>query len=210
MIVLIDNGHGYDTAGKCSPDKKYKEYKYARLVANMIRYNLVQKGINARQIVTESIDIPLQERCNRVNKICDAVGKENVLLVSIHSNAAGAGQWMNARGWSAYTTPGKTASDSLAEKLYASAEKHLAKYAQTFTEADKKRGQKSLRKDLTDGDSVMESNFYILKHTKCAAVLTENLFHDNKDDVAFLDSKEGFDAIVALHVDGIMDYINGK
>ena len=30
MVVLIDNGHGSNTAGKCSPDKSLLEYKYAR------------------------------------------------------------------------------------------------------------------------------------------------------------------------------------
>ena len=30
MIVLIDNGHGSDTPGKCSPDQKLKEYLKSR------------------------------------------------------------------------------------------------------------------------------------------------------------------------------------
>ena len=33
--------------------------------------------------------------------------------------------------------------------------------------------------------------FYILCHSSCPAVLTEDLFPDNKDDVAFLESGEG-------------------
>ena len=48
-----------------------------------------------------------------------------------------------------------------------------------------------IRKDMTDGDPDKESGFYILKHTKCPAVLTENLFQDNKEDVGFLLSEEG-------------------
>ena len=43
-----------------------------------------------------------------------------------------------------------------------------------------------LRKDYSDGDPDWESDFFILKNTLCAAVLTENLFHDNSDDCLFL------------------------
>ena len=28
MKILIDNGHGINTPGKCSPDGKFREYKY--------------------------------------------------------------------------------------------------------------------------------------------------------------------------------------
>ena len=31
--ILIDNGHGIDTAGKCSPDGSLREYKWAREIA---------------------------------------------------------------------------------------------------------------------------------------------------------------------------------
>ena len=51
------------------------------------------------------------------------------------------------------------------------------------------------------------ANFYILKHTKCPAVLTENLFQDNREDVDFLLSEEGKQTMVSLHVDAIMKYL---
>ena len=52
-----------------------------------------------------------------------------------------------------------------------------------------------------------ESDFYILKNTLCAATLTEKLFHDNSDNCLFLESDEGRRTIVALHVDGIVNYV---
>jgi len=69
---------------------------------------------------------------------------------------------MNATGWSAYTSVGVTAADRLANCLYDAAKKNL-------------KGKK-LRTDNTDGDLDIESNFYVLKHTNCPAVLTENFF----------------------------------
>ena len=46
---------------------------------------------------------------------------------------------------------------------------------------------------------------YILKHTYCAAVLTENGFMDSEASLAFLESDEGKRDIVALHVEWIID-----
>ena len=64
-----------------------------------------------------------------------------------------------------------------------------------------------LRKDETDGDPDKERHLYILKHTICPAVLTENLFQDNREDVDILLSPEGKKAITDLHVKGIMRFI---
>ena len=64
-----------------------------------------------------------------------------------------------------------------------------------------------MRKDMADGDPDRESQFYILRHTNCPAVLTENLFQDNREDVEFLLSEEGKRAIVSLHVWGTMKYL---
>lgn len=68
--------------------------------------------------------------------------------------------------------------------------------------------QRPFRMDTGDGDRDIESNFYILKNTLCAAVLTENLFQDNRSDVEFLLSAAGRRAIVSLHVEGIVNYLS--
>lgn len=208
MIVLIDNGHGVNTPGKRSPDGRLREYKYAREIANRVVDRMKGCGVDARRIVTEEEDISLGERCRRVNAVCKEYGAKNVLLVSIHVNAAGNGKWMNARGWSAYTSVGQTGGDKLADCLYEAAELYLGDYAKTFTADETAAHQKAIRKDTSDGDPDIEASFYILKHTSCAAVLTENMFQDNKKDVAYLLSEDGRDAIVNIHCCGIEQYIH--
>lgn len=194
MIILLDNGHGFDTPGKCCPDGFFREYAYNRYLAFRIREQLSALGLNARLLVPEREDISLPERCRRANKICERFGSDQVILVSIHVNAAGNGQnWMEARGWSCYTSRGNTAADALATALYDAAKTHMPGHR--------------LRTDYTDGDPDLEENFYILRHTSCPAVLTENLFMDNRDDVAFLESGEGAQSIINLHVEGIFRYI---
>lgn len=190
MKVLIDNGHGSNTPGKRSPDGRLREYAYTREIAERLVMELRKNGIDAERIVKEEIDVPLAERCRRANEY----KASEAILVSIHCNAAGNGSdWMSARGWEAWTSVGKTKADKLATCLYENAEHCLP-------------GMK-IRKDMTDGDQDKENGFYILKHTKCPAVLTENLFQDNKKDVEFLLSEEGKLAIVNMHVWGIMKYL---
>ncbi|MBO4922607.1 MAG: N-acetylmuramoyl-L-alanine amidase [Bacteroidales bacterium] len=195
MKILIDNGHGRETPGKRSPDGRLLEYAYTRSVARRIVSALTAQGYDAELLVPEQEDISLQERCRRVNDWCRRLGKDNVILISIHINAAGHGdRWMNARGWCAYTTRGNTRADRLATCLYDAAARHLP-------------GMR-LRTDYTDGDPDLEKNFYILLHTAAPAVLSESLFMDNEADCDFLLSPEGQQAIVDLHVTGITAYLS--
>ena len=61
-----------------------------------------------------------------VPTLCRQLGKDNVLLISIHCNTAGRGvRWLTARGWCAYTTRGNTRADALATSLYTAARAHL-------------------------------------------------------------------------------------
>lgn len=202
MVILIDNGHGNNTPGKKSPyscygvkpEIEFYEYKWNREIATEIHKRLVALGYDARIIVPEIIDISLKERVKRVNKICTEVGTQNVILLSVHANAAGNGkEWKTARGWCAFTTKGTTKSDAFAECLYDEAKKNFVGH--------------QIRMDKTDGDSDWESNFYIIYHSYCPAVLTENFFYDNVEDVKYILSAEGREMVIKTHVDGIIKYL---
>lgn len=173
MKILIDAGHGIDTPGKRSPDGSFLEYLWNRQVADLVVARLRSSGMDADLVVTETNDIPLRTRAMRVNRECDRLGASNVILVSIHANAAGNGKsWMNATGWECHTSPGKTRSDELAEAFYDS-------FSRAFPD-------KKMRRDFSDGDSDKESSFYILTKTRCPAVLLENFFYDNRSECAWL------------------------
>lgn len=194
MKILIDNGHGEETPGKRSPDGLFREYRYAREIAHKIVEALTKRGYDAELLVPESEDISLKERTRRANEWCGKLGADNVIVISIHCNAAGNGsEWMKARGWSAYTSKGTTKADELATMLYEAAEANFP--------------NQKIRKDFSDGDPDWEASFYILCNTKCPAVLTENFFQDNKDDVSYMLSLEGRTQIVKTHIDGIVNYV---
>ena len=137
-VIILGTAHLDSTPGKCAPDKSIREPVYSREIVASVKAKLesygyrvfidyepmepkpewtearrkygYEKGEQARE---------LDYRAKQVNAICDKYGKENCLYVSIHLNGAGSdGKWHGAGGWCAFTTPGKTRADKLAECLY--------------------------------------------------------------------------------------------
>lgn len=198
MKILIDNGHGSDTKGKYSPaPHDLREYAWARDIAVRLEAALKARGCDVSRVVPEDNDISITTRVQRVNSVCRAVGAKNVLLVSIHNNAAGSGQWGTARGFSVFVSKNASANSKRCAAL--------------FTDEAIARG-------LMGNRSVPACKYWtwswttadigILKNSNCPAVLTENLFMDNREDCAFLLSEEGKQIIVDLHVAAILKYIN--
>lgn len=193
-VFLIDNGHGRETPGKRSPNGKLMEWSWTREVAARIVDGLKEEGETAFLLTPENEDIPLSKRVARVQAYCRQYGSANVILVSVHCNAAGNGQnWTSAHGWCAYTTPGTTRADGVAKCLYA--------------RADECFDGRKIRRYANHDNPDFEAQFYILQHTTCPAVLTENFFMDNLDDCAYLLTEEGKTAVVRCHVTGLIDYV---
>lgn len=195
MKILIDNGHGQSTPGKRSSDGRFLEFQFNRTIAKQIVDDLRDRGYDAELLVPEDDDIPLKDRCKRVNDIVAREGKQNVILISIHANAFGNGkEWTKPSGWSVYTSKGQTKADDLAEQLAKAAIKNLP--------------QMKMRTEKSDGDLDYEENFYILLHTLCPAVLVENFFYDNPDDLRLLESEEGQARIVEALMKGVGRYVS--
>ena len=161
--IILGTAHLKSTPGKCSPDKRLKEYAYSREIVAAVKAILQDYGYQVfvdieddDLNVTQSQELCL--RCKVVNDLCKVY--EDCIYVSIHVNAASSdGKWHTGTGWEVYTTPGKTKADNLATCLY-----NAAKY-----NAQDKR----MRTDFSDGDPDKEAHLYVLKHTICPAVLTE-------------------------------------
>lgn len=193
MRVLIDAGHGIDTPGKRSPDGAFLEYLFNRSIAEKVYSVLEEQGWDVDLVVNETNDVALKTRVRRVNDVCRLVGSHNVLLLSIHSNAAGNGKnWMDAQGFECYTTKGKTRSDIAAQGMYAA-------FSEVFP-------GRRMRMDLSDGDKDKESDFYIIRHTSCPAVLLECFFYDNKEECRWLLKEETHWEIARAIVKGIGYY----
>jgi len=198
IVVLIDNGHASTTPGKRSPvmddGTQFFEYEFNRDIAARLAKKLDKLGIKYEMLVPEvDEDVPLKTRASRANAFCKEYGKDNCLFISIHANAAGkCDKWMNARGWSCYTSKGETASDPYAEIFMKCA-------IDVLTPLEQKVRKYSANKYS------WEDNFTVLVKTVCPAILTENMFYDNKEDLKFLQSEEGKEAITQIHVNAILE-----
>ena len=187
-VIILDGGHGVASAGKRSPiwgdGSQLLEWEFNRDIVRRIAAMLKGEGIKFEILVPEDNDVSLSERCRRANVIYDDCG-QNAVLFSIHGNAGG------GTGWECYTSVGKTKADEIATVLCNEAEKEFAP-----------DGWK-MRFDHCDGDPDKESQFYILKHTVCPAVLSENFFFDNEKDCRFMMSDDGKERIAKVHFEAI-------
>lgn len=169
VTVILDAAHGAETPGKRSPDGRFREYKWSRDIIAKLKSKLQSLGFEVFESNSTEREIGLSQRVQNTNKI----KRKNKIFISIHSDAAGNGiDWMSARGYSVYTTPGQNNSDKFAEIL-------LNNFQKDFPEL---KG----RFDNSDGDKDKEANFQVIKGANCPAVLVEWCFQDNKEDVEIL------------------------
>ena len=219
--VILNYGHAKSTPGKRSPlystlskteqryfaqypqfgVDRYYEYLSNRVIGRQIARQLRANGWLVDEIEQEGAS-GLTEINTMTKRLVKNYGANNCLVVSIHSNAASAKDngWANAQGWCIYTTKGQDKSDKLADCIY--------KYADEIFV--KNEGRK-IRRDMKDGDADQEENFSVIWNAKqlgIAGVLTENFFFNDKEDLKYIVSENGQNAIVKTHVMGIEEYIH--
>ena len=207
LVVVLDPGHAVSTAGKKSPYSLGKvqspkipleEWEFNREITYLLKPMLKEYGIDVF-ITTDAlrdgyIDLGLSKRAARANEYVKKSGKKGI-YISIHSDADGMGdKWTTANGWSCFTTNGQNNSDKLADCLYDAAEEIL------------KPMGKNIRTDKKDGDRDWESDFTVLVKANMPAVLTENFFYTNINDVKFITSDKGKNAIAKVHLKGILKF----
>lgn len=191
--VLIDAGHGIETAGKCSPDGTHREWAWTRRAATALATALEARGIQAIMITPEDTDVPLGERVRRVNTLTKT--HPGAVLISLHNNAAGDGKaWHQARGFAAFVAP------------YASlGSRYLARL---LTEQAGAHGLAGNRR--TPAEGFWRASLAMCRQTKCTSVLTENLFMDNREDLSILASPDGMATVVDIHVKALLIFFNIK
>ena len=189
-VFLLDNGHGKETAGKRSPvwpdGSQLFEWSFNRDMVARIKARAVKAGLLVVDLVPELEDVSLAERVARANRWHD-VTNARAVLISIHANAGG------GTGFEVYTSRGRTKADNYASVIY-----NALKTA--FPE-------QKMRSDMSDGDEDKEADFYILRNTRCPAILCENLFMDNYTDCRLLLQEDFRDKLADAYV-GALKQLN--
>lgn len=202
--IILDFGHGgINNAGQytTAPSKMFKfpngEVAYEGVINRQIGglVEIYLKAHNHLNVITtvkatDPRDLSLRYRVGVANKF----DPKDTIFVSIHSNAS---ESHKASGFSIFTTKGLTKSDALATCIGES--------VKTYYDNLNLR----LRFDFySDNDLDKEADFYVLRKTKCPAVLLECLFFDNPQDFKRLTDPE-FQKELAWHIyQGIMRFLN--
>jgi len=191
--IFLDGGHGgmingiYQTYPRkmhsFSKNEILYEGVYNRIIKNKLIDRMLKLDIKYIDVCPTELDIDLDTRVDIINAYCKDFGNSNCLLISLHSNAG------DGSGIEIWTSIGQTKSDLYAQMLGVQIKNDFPNV--------------KFRADKSDGDLDKESNFYILKHTKCPALLSEFMFFDNYEDYKLM-IKPGFQD---KYVDSLIEFI---
>jgi N-acetylmuramoyl-L-alanine amidase len=192
-IIIIDPGHGGLIGGEyvTAPKKMYVypdgetvyEGVLNRRIADLLERRLYFFGIPYINLCPSELDIDLLRRAMIANTYSSHYGIENVVGISLHSNAG------KGRGFEVYTSPGETISDKYATILIEEVEEEFPGW--------------KMRKDYSDGDPDKEAEFYILTKTDSPWLLAEFGFFDNREDYEFISDLKNQEKYVNAIVESV-------
>ncbi len=170
------------------------------------------EGVNNRKIVARLKELLFLTRIDHIlvhDPVCDTSLKARVayanhlqaeekrcIYLSIHSDAMPPGAHGKGSGFSVYTSKGTTSSDAVAQNFCKAYQRRLSQFR--------------FRTNPNDIELDKEEDFYVLKKTKCPAILVENLFFDNRKEAEFLLSDDGQNQIAMTLLDAIVASENLK
>lgn len=159
---MLDAGHGPETPGKQTLDRRMKEFEFNHAVTRLIKKELEGCGVVVILSHLGESDTPLRERTALANKLGVQV------FVSIHANAYGT-TWNEVSGIETFTyTKASDQSKILAKLMQASLCSLLNR---------KDRG-------------IKQADFAVVRDTKMPAVLVECGFMTNKEEAALLQTEQ--------------------
>ncbi len=198
--VVLDFGHGgLDANGNytTAPSKMFTfpngEVAYEGVLNRQIGghvYTCLRNHQDLNVILTVKEDDPRDLSLQWRVRIANQYDPKETIFVSLHCNAGG------GSGFELFTTKGVTKSDKLAE--------NIANAVEDLYNSVNLR----LRYDFSDGDKDKEVDFYVLRKTKCPAVLLECGFFDNRLDFDLLKDPLFQANLGSFIYTGILNYIN--
>ncbi|WZE63615.1 endolysin [Maribacter phage Panino] len=201
--VILDFGHGgIDSNGNytTAPSKMHKfpdgTVAYEGLLNRQIGghvYTCLRSHSELNVVCTVKEDDPRDLSLPWRVRVANSFDEKSTIFVSIHCNAS---KNHNASGFELFTTKGFTQSDLLAESIA------------TYAEVALDRVSLKTRYDFSDGDKDKEVDFYVLRKTKCPAVLLECGFFDYRPDFDKLNNPLFQADLGSFIYTGIINYIN--
>ena len=188
-LWVLDPGHGPETLDKQSPElpdgRRFKESEGNRLILEYLCEELDRLGVF--YAVTNDPELPddcLPERVQRANAM---QGYRPKLFLSIHCNAGPVADprrdWSPAQGIETYYHPGSLAGIELASIMQANL----------------------VRATGRPNRGVKKARFFVLRYTRCPAVMGETLMFNNPVEVLMLLDEGYLQRIARGYANGIKE-----
>jgi len=200
--IILDFGHGgldkngtYTTRGKMhkfNANEIAYEGVINREIGGLVQAYFRSSKPDLNIVTTVGADDPRDLSLSYRVRVANQFNPRETIFVSIHCNAFNG----KAHGFEIFTSGGVTKSDTLAELI--------ANEIGPFY----KNLNLRLRYDFSDGDKDKEVDFYVLRRTKCPAVLLECLFFDNYEEYKLLINPEFQKELAWWIYKGVLKFVN--
>lgn len=179
---------------RINPNPNLDELSYLTDIVDSIHNALTESAKHTPFITITKLTAPIEEAIPQLDDLTQDTPPSSNLIIGVGLNASRPdGRYHTPHGWSIINNPDCQVSDSFAASLTAAAIETLG------SQASSGKTQSSSQRYLNQTP--------ILNNREMPSVLTLNLYQDNRRDAVYLLSSDGRQAIIDLHVKGILNYL---
>ena len=190
LTPAIPGGYQY----RQSPNKNLDELTYLNRLTDDIILRLRESVKDTPFITITKLAGPMDQILTRLQTLTRTTPPTSNCLIAVGLNSTRMdGHQHSNKGWRVISNPESSQSSTLATALATAAMQTLGHRATS-------------NQDIATNLAHLNQT-PILTATAIPAVLTLNLYQDNRQDAAYLLSSEGRQAIISLHVKGISAYL---
>lgn len=190
LTPAIPGGYQY----RQSPNKNLDELTYLNRVTDDIILRLMETVKDTPFITITKLAGPMDQILSKLQTLTRTIPPTSNCLIAVGLNSTRMdGHQHSNKGWRVFSNPESSQSSTLATALATAAMQTL--------------GHRATSNQDTATSLAHLNQTPILTAAAIPAVLTLNLYQDNRQDAAYLLSSEGRQAIISLHVKGISAYL---
>lgn len=177
-----------------NPNPNLDELSYLTDIVDSTQAALMESAKHTPFITIAKLTAPIEEAIPQLDDLTQDTPPSSNLIIGLGLNASRPdGRYHTTHGWSIINNPDCQLSDSLATSLTTAAIEILG------SKASSGKTQSPSQRYLNQTP--------ILNNRGMPSVLTLNLYLDNRRDTSYLLSSDGRQAIIDLHVKGILNYL---
>ena len=190
LTPAIPGGYQY----RQSPNKNLDELTYLNRMTDDIILRLRESVKDTPFITITKLAGPMDQILSKLQTLTRTIPPTSNCLIAVGLNSTRMdGHQHSNKGWRVFSNPESSQSSTLATALATAAMQTL--------------GHRATSNQDTATSLAHLNQTPILTAAAIPAVLTLNLYQDNRQDAAYLLSSEGRQAIISLHVKGISAYL---